>query len=249
MTLVVAACVLVGALVGVASAVRQGEHYSATVSLRSATFDPACVYSTCPNPRVTAVGYRWPVGQTNQLQSSDMAENVHRNLPGAPPVDTLISNVRAKTVGNSYTISLTYTDPSERESRRVAWAYAQRYAKWANDYAADVMRTELETSTAAFDELTLDEQLHTQRGRDLSMHIDEVRSALLAYEAGNGPGSPIVYASSAEVLPSQRITPGTWRAALMGAGAGLVVGLGIVLLRRPAPSRQHVGLDGHAELV
>ena len=240
-------CAIAGAAAGVVSAVGQGQHYAATVTMQGASTSPTCIYAVCPPAQATAIGYKQLVQQTTLLESRDMALRVHNNVPNAPSISTLRKNVRARTVGNSFTLSLTYTDRDELQARRIAWAYAQYYKIYANRYAANQLRAELAVDQDALNALTLDEQLHTARGRELSQRVDVLRVANGMYAGGTGPGSPKIYASTADSLPAQRITPGTAQAGLMGATAGVVLGVTILLLRRGRGPRGRPAASAWAE--
>jgi hypothetical protein len=240
-------CAIAGAAAGVVSAVRQGQHFAATVTMQGASTSPTCIYAVCPNAQATAIGYKQLVEQTTLLESRDMAQKVHDNLPNSPSIATLRKNVRARTVGNSFTLSLTYIDRNEVQARRIAWAYAQYYKIYANQYAANQLGAELAVDQDALNALTMDEQLHTARGRELSQRVDVLRVANGVYTGGAGPGSPKIYASTADSLPAQRITPGIAQAGLMGAAAGLVVGVTILLLRRGRGRRGQPAASAWAE--
>jgi hypothetical protein len=251
--IVLAASALIGVVAALGGSFGNGTSYAATVSLRALSSDPACIYYTCPSPIATATGYPLVSAQSNEIQSAEMARRVNAAVPGAPSVRSLMNNVYARSDGNSQTLFVTYEGRTPKRAQDVAFAYAQQYALWASQQATAETGALQHDVQAQYEVLSPDDERHTARGRDLATTVGTLTTGMNVYgprqgppglpeRPGAGPGSPILYATSATQLPVATVTADALRTALMGAAAGLVVGTLILMLlgrpggRRPAPA-------------
>ena len=252
--IVLVGCALIGMAAALAGSFGSGGSYAATVSLRAQSYDPNCIYYTCPSPVATATGYQLISAQSNEIESADLARRVHNAVPGAPSASTLKSNVRAKSDGNSQTLFVTYQGRSPKQAQDLAYAYAQQYALWASEQATSDTGNLQRGVEEQYQVLSPDDERHTARGRDLATTVGTLTTGMNVYaprqgppglpkRPGAGPGSPILYATSAAQLPVVTATPDALRMGLMGAAAGLVVGALVLMLlagrpggKRPAPA-------------
>lgn len=245
---VLGGCALVGMLAALAGAAGSGKSYGATVAVRAQNLDPSCLYYTCPAPVATATGFTLVSAQSNLIEDVGLARLVHNAVPGSPSVAELKGNVRAKSDGNSETLFVTYQGDTPQQAQRLAFAYAQQYALAASRTASGVAGKLRDGIASQYDTLSASDEKHTVRGRDLATTLGTMTSSSDVYatrpgppglpnKPGAGPGSPIVYAASATQLPVVATSPGFVRLALMGAAAGLVVGIVVLLFSRPRDER------------
>ena len=220
----------------------QGPRYAATVTVRPLIENPVCAYTACPNQLATAGGYQWIISQANLAQSKAVAARVHNAVKGAPSVATLLGNVRAKENNNSDSIDITYTGRDPAQAQALAVSFAQQYNKETAAEILTALKDPTATTTSAWNALVPLHLTRTPRGLQLMSLLNTLLTTNhLAGKAYGPPGAPIVYAPFPSLVPVQRTTPSIARATLLGAAAGLVVGLALLLGLAPRrPNRPHL---------
>jgi hypothetical protein len=243
---VLAVAVVAGVLISDLALSLQGPRYAATVTVRPLIDNPVCVYTACPNQSAVAGGYQWIIAQANMVQSKAVAGLVHKAIKGAPSVATLRSDVRVRENNNSDSIDITYTGRNPGQAQRLAVSFAKQYQTQTAAMVLSALKDPTATTQTAFKQLANDHLTRTPRGQQLmallnALRVDNGLANDLAAnpdKGGGPPGAAQIYAPFPSLVPVQRTTPSMARATLLGAAAGLVIGLGILLaLRSRGPRR------------
>jgi hypothetical protein len=238
---VLGVAVAVGILISDLALSAQGPRYAATLTVRPLIENPTCVYTACPNQSAVAGGYMWIISQANLVESKAVAARVHDRIKGAPGVATLLSNVRVKERTDSDSIDITYTGSNPGQAQRLAVSFAKQYAAQATKSIPTVLTDPTNTAQAAFKDLVGQHLTHTPRGRQLMGELNGLRVASGLAANGQPSGGPIIYAPYPSLVPVQKTTPSIFRASLLGAATGLVIGIGLLLaLRSRKPGRPHL---------
>lgn len=246
--LVVGVAVVAGILLADLALSAQGPRYAATLTVRPLIDNPTCVYTACPNQSAVAGGYQWIISQANLVQSKQVAGLVHNAIKGAPSVSTLLSNVRVKENGDSDSIDITYTGRNPGQAQRLAVSFANQYERQTSQEILSELKQPTADAQTAFSELVGEHLTHSPRGRQLMQQLNSLRVAngLAANitdksaPPGGPPGAAQIYAPFPSLVPVQRTTPSLFRATLLGAAAGLVIGIGILLaFGSRGPRRPH----------
>lgn len=221
-----------GALIAVGVVEGKGKEYRSTVQVRSATADATCLYFTCPQPVSTAQGNPYVLDQVNAILSPALAAQVAKRVP---PVTTskLLANVCANEIGQSATINVCYTAASPHDAETIASAYAKQYVTWSNQQAVTSLNGLLGSMNYTLGTLTPDAATGL-RGLDLKQQMDLVKAAITAFKANDGPNGAKIFGTDVNnQARTVRSTASPAKAGAIGAAAGLVLAIGLLLILPP----------------
>ena len=231
--LVVVILTAAGALIAVGVVEGKGVQYRASIDVRSATADATCVYYTCPQPVSTPQGNPYVLDQVNAILSPALAAQVAKRFP-SPSLTTakLVSHVCANEIGQSATIRVCYQAASASDAKNIAAGYGQAYVDWSNRQAVSSLTALNDSMTGLWTSLT-SAQKSGLRGQTLRSQLDQVQQALTAFKANDGPNGAKIFGTAANQVSTVRSTPSPAKAGAIGAAAGLVLAIGLLLILPP----------------
>jgi capsular polysaccharide biosynthesis protein len=241
--LVILILTVAGALIAVGVVEGKGVQYRAGIDVRSATADATCVYFDCPQPVPTPQGNPYVLDQVNAILSPAMASIVHKNVPTVT-TSQLLANVCAKEIGQSATIHICYQTANKGDATTVANAYAHAYVNWSNGRAVTSLSALIGSMNYTLGQMP-SLQRAGARGQALAQQIDVVSQAKTAFSNNDGPNGAKIFGNdlSAQQVQTVRSTPSTAKAGAIGAAAGLVLAIGLLLILPPLIRRPGSG-DG-----
>jgi len=242
--LVVVILTAAGALIAVGVVEGKGVQYRASIDVRSATADATCVYYACPQPVSTPQGNPYVLDQVNAILSPALAAQVAKRFP-SPSLTTakLVSHVCANEIGQSATIRVCYQAASASDAKTIAAGYGQAYVDWSNRQAVTSLTALNDSMTGLWTSLT-SAQKSGLRGQTLRSQLDQVQQALTAFKSPlGGPNGAKIFGTATNQVSTVRSTPSPAKAAAIGAAAGLVLAIGLLLILPPLIRRPGSG-DG-----
>jgi len=251
---------IAGALIAVGVVQARGSSYRATMSVRSPTADASCIYFTCQQMIPTSSGNPYVLDQVNAIESLTLAANVKKallNFNGK--ADDLRRHVRAEEIGASPTIEISYTADTAHNAADIAKTYAHQYVQWSNEQAIASLLELSKSVNADWRSITAQGTAMAQSPRGAQVFAEKVgvenaitlyRQANSELESGNGslsgPNGARVYDTQFKITAVQT-TPSTVKTAVLGAFAGLVLGIGLVLLLPSLGAARNDDTDGRSE--
>jgi capsular polysaccharide biosynthesis protein len=221
-----------GALIAVGVVEGKGVQYRASIDVRAPTADATCQYFTCPQPVSTTQGNPYVLDQVNAILSPALAHQVQRRVP-ALTTTQLLKHVCANEIGQSATIRICYQASSANDAKTIASAYGQQYVNWSNAQAVSSL-TALQSSMNGLWTSLLQAQQSGLRGQTLRGQIDAVGQAIGMFQKGDGPNGAKIFGSDAtNQVSTVRSTPSPAKAGVIGAAAGLVLAIGLLLILPP----------------
>jgi capsular polysaccharide biosynthesis protein len=260
--MIVVTLAIAGALIAVGVVQVRGSQYRATISVRSPTADATCIYFSCQPPVPTSSGHPYVLDQVNAIESLTLASNVRRSLQDfTGTAEDLRSTVKAKEVGASPTIDISYTADTKHNASEIAKTYATEYVLWSNSQAIASL-TELSKSVNDDWRKILDQgtaMAQSPRGATVFAEKVGVTNGITLYRQANsavsngdaslsGPNGARMYDSARKfAVQAVQTTPSTAKTAGLGAFAGIVLGIGLVLLLPSLGAGAGGGPRGRAE--
>jgi len=247
--MIVVTLALAGALIALGVVQVRGSQYRATVSVRTPTADATCIVTrfNCPEAVPTAAGNPYVLDQVNAIKSLTLAAAVKRSLPGLESTspEELRSHVSAKEIGASPTVDIGYVADNQQNAGLIAAKYAQQYVLWSNNEAIGSLKVLQRSLQSQWVDLkgqdNATEALNSARGTELNSQLQGVANAIILYQDANknsnirsntplsGPNGARIYDARVKVVGAQTL-PGAPKTAAMGAVAGLVLGIGLILV-------------------
>jgi receptor protein-tyrosine kinase len=226
---VVVAAVVITAAAAVGLALREEKKYSATAELlfRDPALDQKLFGSSF------AVPYQDPVRQAETnlglVSVRRVAEQAARRLDGGLTADDVAGKISTASKGESDLASITATDTDKQRAARIANAFALEYINFRRDAdrakireAQRVVQRQLDRSDGS-------------AGQALRERAEDLR-ILASLQTGNAELVQVARAPSSPSSPKPR------RSGLIGGFIGLLIGLGIALVREQLDRRlKHPG--------
>ena len=243
--LVILILAAVGGLAAVAVVTEaKGAQYRATVDVRSATTDATCVYFGCEQPASAPQASSYVAGQANAILSPTLASQV-ADRRSTPSSAQLLSHVCAKEIGSSSTIAVCYVASSRQKAQAIAADYAEQYVHWSNAQAVGSLTT-LDASLTRRLDASRSGGRPGSADRGLKLQLQAVRRALRRFQRGHGPdGARIRNVHNAQVS-RMGSTLGPAEAGALGAAAGSVLAIGLLLMVPPLLRRPDTDTDRSA---
>lgn len=242
--LVIVILTAAGALIAVGIVEGKGVQYRASIDVRAPTADATCQYFTCPQPVSTVQGNPYVLDQVNAILSPALANQVHQAIPTLTTA-ALLKHVCANEIGQSATVRICYQAASKTDAQTVAKTYGTQYVDWSNRQAVTSL-TGLLNSMNGLKSSLAQKQQSGLRGQTLQSQIDAVQQAITAFKANDGPnGAKIFGTDAANQVTSVRSTPSPAKAGAIGAAAGLVLAIGLLLILPPLIRRPSSKDDDH----
>lgn len=221
-----------GALIAVGIVEGKGVQYRASIDVRAPTADATCQYFTCPQPVSTTQGNPYVLDQVNAILSPALANQVHHAIPTLT-TSQLLNHVCANEIGQSATVRVCYQASSKSVAQTVAKTYGTQYVIWSNRQAVTSLQALLNSMKGLKSSL-LGNQKSGLRGQTLQSQMDAVQQAITAFTNQDGPnGAKIFGSDAANQVTAVRSTPSPAKAGLIGAAAGLVLAIGLLLILPP----------------
>jgi hypothetical protein len=231
---------LAGALIALGVVEAKGSKFEATMQVRAPTADAGCLYFQCPQPQPSAQGNPYVLDQANSIESLSLAGKVRRALPAfSGTSQDLADNVKAKEIGASPTIQITYSSKVDNAAV-VARTYALQYVQWSNDLALSQLSAIKNSLTLQHQQLVDNGQAQSFRAETTDQGLVSVEAAIDSYTAaqqslqnpGNGllsgPNGATIYNTTPIRQSGTGVAPA--KAALLGAAAGVILAIGTMLL-------------------
>jgi uncharacterized protein involved in exopolysaccharide biosynthesis len=236
----VAVLTVAGALIAIGVVQARGVSYEATAKVRAPTADATCIFFQCTQPVPTSAGNPYVLDQANAIESRELAGRVRRTLTGFKGTGAdLAKRVTAKEIGASPTIAITYRASSRAAAQVIAGAYATQYVAWSNQQAlSSLTALEGQLDVLFRDEFQGNSNVNNSlRGVTFDQARASIAAAMASYRAAiadksgtkSGPNGARIYDPGSQP-EAVRTTPGTVKTAALGGAAGLVFGIGLVLM-------------------
>jgi capsular polysaccharide biosynthesis protein len=240
--LVIVILTAAGALIAVGIVEGKGVQYRASIDVRAPTADATCQYFTCPQPVSTTQGNPYVLDQVNAILSPALANQVHQRVPTLTTAQ-LLNHVCANEIGQSATVRICYQAASKAVAQAVAKTYGTAYVDWSNRQAVTSLTALNNSMLVLWGSLKAPQQSGL-RGVTLKGQIDAVQQAIAAFKVNDGPnGAKIFGTDAANQVSTVRSTPSPAKAGLIGAAAGLVLAIGLLLILPPLIRRPGSGDD------